>query len=265
MKKVLIAALAAVVALAVVKGTWLGSHFRAWRNQAGTWAKNQVSPETEIQRLRHEVTRLEREDRICFDRVARQRLEVRECEARYNKDKAALTQVGDRIRKLRTALAQTGDSQDVVYNATTYSRTDAERQVDRDFDRFKPLKKDVEGQEKYLNALRKALQQNEDKLHSLRTLRQTMMTQLQELETELAQLRQAKDVDASLLDDSNYQRVQKDIETLKKRLEVEQEKLKLRGIIDRGPIEAAEETKNRKMSRQREIDLEFPVAPVASK
>jgi chromosome segregation ATPase len=261
-KKVLIAALAVVVGLAVIKGTWVGSHFRAWKGRAAKWARNQVNPETEIQRLRHEVNRLEHEDRVFFDRVARQRIEVRNVETKVEKDRTELATLKERISKLRTALV--GDLQEISYNGNSYSRTDAERQVDRDFDRYKPLKKDVEGQEKYLSALRKALQQNEDKLFSLRRVRQEMLTQLQELETQLAEIRQAKNVDVTLLDDSNYNRVRKDIAGLKQRLEVEKEKLKLRGVVDRGPIEQAEAARKAREARQREIDAEFPLTPVTA-
>ncbi len=50
-KKVLIATVAVVFGLAVVKGTWLGSHLcLKWKN-ATAWAKKQVKPETEIERL----------------------------------------------------------------------------------------------------------------------------------------------------------------------------------------------------------------------
>jgi peptidoglycan hydrolase CwlO-like protein len=261
-KKVLVAALAVVVGLAVIKGTWLGSHFRAWKNRAGAWAKRQVKPETEIQRLRHEVQRLDEEDSRWFDKVARQRIEVRHLEEKVKANKAELAVLHERIGKLNAALKE--DLQQVSYNGLTFSRVDAQRQMDLDFNRYRPLKKTVEGQEKYLTALHKALQQNEEKLFSLRQVRQDMLTQLQELETELAQLRQAKNVDKALLDTSNYTRVQKDIESLKRRLEEEKEKLKLRGILDKGPIERAEEAKKRVAARQAEIDAEVPAAPLAS-
>jgi chromosome segregation ATPase len=261
-KKVLVAALAVVVGLAVIKGTWLGSHFRAWKNRAGAWAKRQVKPETEIRRLRHEVQRLDEEDKDWFDKVARQRLEVRSLEEKLKGNRAELAVMYERISKLNAALKQ--DLQEVSYNGSTYSRAQAQIQRDVDFNRYQPLKKEVEGQERYLTALRNALQQNEQKLFSLRQLRQDMLTQLQELETELTQLRQAKNVDRALLDTSSYTRVQKDIDSLKRRLEVEKEKLKLRGIFDRGPIEQAEEARKREEARQREIDAEFPGAPVAT-
>src|SRR5262245_6748008 len=42
-KKVLIAAVAVVVGLAVVKGTWIGSHLRIQAGKARAWAKQQLT------------------------------------------------------------------------------------------------------------------------------------------------------------------------------------------------------------------------------
>jgi len=46
---------------------------------------------------------------------------------------------------------------------------------------------------------------------------------------------------------------------------VDKEKLKVRGISDKGPIEQAEQDATRRAERQKELDREFPVNPVVNK
>jgi chromosome segregation ATPase len=257
-KKLLIAAVAILVGVAVVKGTWLGSHLRLWRKQAQTWAQSQVKVETEIQRLRCEVERLEREDRVYFDKVARQRLDVRERETQLNKDKAELAVLQQRISQLRVALKGIeAATQPVVYNGASYKKEEAERQIDIDWARYEPLKTNIGSQERALKALREALAQNEKTLASFHQRRQEMLTSLQELETELGQIRMAQAARNTVFDDSKYGKVQRDIQALRQKLALEKEKLKLRGATDRGPIEQAEAERARKTEREKRMDAEF--------
>jgi len=260
-KKVLIATLAVVIGLAVIKGTWIGSHLRMRFTRATAWAQRQVTPETEIQRLRFEIKRLEAEDASYYDQVARQRLEVKDLTATLAKDKAELATLHSRISDLRASLKALpeGDVQQVSYRGTSYSKNDAERQVNLDYNRFKPLKRSVASQEKYLSAVQKALDQNEEKVARLKQTRRDMLTQLKDLEVKVAELRQVQKANSCCVDDSNYNRVQNDIESLKKRLAVDEEVLKVKGGADQGPIERAEEARAKKVSREKEIDTDFPV------
>jgi chromosome segregation ATPase len=261
-KKLVIAAAAVLIGLAFVKGTGICSYLRTWKHQAANWVKHQVKIETEIQRLRQEVERLERDDRVTLDVVARQRLDVQNAQNRLSKDRAEQTRLHDRISQLRASLKNVDpDVQQVSYNGSTYARAEAEKQLDVDFQRYKPLKGSVSAQEKGLTALQTALSQNEQKLFSGKQRRQEMFTTLQELENELTELRQAQSTSATVVDDSNYGRVQRDIQALKNRLAVEKEKLKIEGTLGGGPIEQAEAEKSRKAAREKDLDTEFGAGP----
>jgi len=267
-KKVLIAALAVLAAVAVVKWTWVGSHARLAAKQAREWVKSQVKIETEIQRLRNDVERLDQDDRIALDLVARQRLDVKSAEDKLNKDRTDLTRLNKRITELRAALkGPEAEVQQVSYNGASYTRAAAEEQVNTDFERYKPLKGSVSAQEKGLVALRKTLSQNEQKLFSGKQRRQELLTQLQELENEMLELRQDQSASAAVLDDSGYGKVKRDIEVLKQRLAVEKEKLKIKGTLGGGPIEQAEADRTRKEAREKELEQEFGQgrAPVLNK
>jgi len=261
-KKLLIAGLAVVVGLVVIRATGLSSHIRLWKKQATAWAKNQVDPETEIQRLRMEVDRLERDDKLYFHRVAEQRLQVKARREKLDKERTELAVIHKRITDLRAGLtANEGELQQVSYNGASYSRADAEKQVDLDWTRYKPLKTGVATQERGLKALENALAQNEKKLFSARQRRQEMLNELQELENELTELRQTKAAHATVLDDSSYGEVRRSIDGLKQRLAVEKEKLTLEGAGFGGPIEQAEAVRAKRAEREKELEQEFGKTP----
>src|SRR4051794_20008079 len=103
-KKVLIAALAVVVGLAVVKGTWIGSHLRLRFKEARDSVKASIPPEQEISRLRMELANLAREDDKHFDKVARMWASVEKMDREVNDVKARLTKEEARIKKLKADL-----------------------------------------------------------------------------------------------------------------------------------------------------------------
>lgn len=262
-KKVLIASLAVVVGLAVMANTRLGSHVRLWVRGVKSSMAKQIKPEREIQRLRLEVERLEKQDAAYYDKVASQRIQVKELEAKLTKDQEALAVIRTRITDLRALTNENAKSEThkVSYKGIDYTLAKVQQQIDMDYDRYKPLKSSVEGQEAYLVTLKKALSQNEEKLFGLEKTRKEMLTQLQKLENELTELRQAKAGQAAVLDDSNYGRVQRDIDAVAKRLAVEKEKAKLINAKGKGPVEQAEEARTKQADRQKEMDSEFGPGP----
>jgi chromosome segregation ATPase len=264
-KKVVIATLAVLVGLAVVKGTKIGSYLRMAKKDAAAWVDKQVKYETEIRRLRNDIDQLEKDDEIYFDRVASQRVDLRVKEENLKKNTAELAMFRNRLQTLRAALRDAGETKQVSYNGRDYTTEQVEKQIDIDYDRYKVSKAQVASQENYLLSLKKALALNEDKMAQLKHNRQGMLTELQDLENELVELRQAQTASATVVDDSAYGRVKSDIVALKKRLAVDKEKLKVRGISDRGPIEQNEQEQARKAERQKELDREFPVNPVVNK
>jgi chromosome segregation ATPase len=251
-KKVLIATLAVLVGLAVVKGTKIGSYLRMAKKDAAAWVNKQVEYETEIKRLRYEVERLEKEDAVCYDGVAEQRVNIRKKEQSVARDRAEVEKLHTRLTTLRSSLASLGedDTQLISYNGNKYSRTEVEKQIDIDFNTYKQLKAAVASQETFIKSLRTALAQNEEKMANLQRTRQEMLTSLQDLENELVDLRQAQTANANLFDDTAYGRVKQDIAALKDRLAVDKEKLKVRGLSDRGPIEANEQERQRLRLRE---------------
>jgi len=223
-KKVLIAALAVVVGLAVVKGTWIGSHLRMRCNSVRTWVSERVPPEQEIARLRMELANLAREDDKFFDKVARLAVDVDNAEKAIGKVRTKLSQQEARIRKLKGELTE-----GVVFvelnNGVKYTRAD----LRNDAVAFKNAEENLKSQEASLEARKRHLALERKKLSELKNKRAEMATDLQKLETALAEERQAQAASESTIDDSNYRQIRKDMDSIRDKIQVLKKKRELRG------------------------------------
>jgi len=222
-KKVLIAALAVVVGLAVVKGTWIGSHLRLRCSNVRHWVEDRVPPEQEIARLRMELVNLSREDEKHFDKVARMAVDVEKREADIARVRTNLGRQEARIRDLKNKL---GDGVDFVkVEGSRYTRADLRDSAIA----FKNAEDNLKSREANLEARKRHLALERKKLSELRTKRDEMATDLQKLETALAEERQAQAVSESTIDDSNYRQIRKDMDSIRDRINVLKKKRELKG------------------------------------
>lgn len=258
-KKLLIAALAVVVGVGVVSSTRLGSHIRLWWNKGSNWAKQQVPPETEIERLRMELSRLSSLDERYYDQVARQKRDVRKLREKLSKDKTSLTKLEREIKSMRTALLDETEKVvvDLGNGRTEYSRENVLAQIREDAQRFFTDAEAVKADDEHLRELEKTLAINEQKLKDLELTRKKMAVRLVQLEKELAQERRLQTQSEMTLDDSQYAKVNKEIEELEGRIESMKIKRDLRGQSTRGPIRAQEEAKEADRKLDRQIDDYF--------
>jgi chromosome segregation ATPase len=222
-KKVLIAAIAVVVGLAVVKGTWLGSHLRLRANKIRSWAQQQIPPEQEIARLRMELKNLERDDDKHYDKVARLAVQVDKMEREVKHLRGKIDKQEANLKKLHEDLA--GNVEFVLHEGSRYTKDD----LRNDALAFKAAEENLKSKEANLQAKRKLLAIEKKKLSELRTNREQMATQLQQLETALAEERQAQAASESTIDDSAYRNLRRQMESVRDRIELLKKKRELRG------------------------------------
>jgi chromosome segregation ATPase len=237
-KKVLIATLAVVVALVVIKGTWLGSHFRLMKKNFRSAVSERVAPEHEIARLRMELDGLSKEDDKHYDKVARQCVEVERVKKQVAKMQKELTERETRIRAMKASL--TGEDAYVSLNGTRYSRTDMQTQLRLSGQSFQVDEETLKSKVENLAALEQSLTINTKKLSELKLVRQQMSTELQRLETALSEERQAQAQQANTLDDASYLRLRNELNAVKDRIEVLKKKRELKGEVN-GPVRINEE------------------------
>jgi hypothetical protein len=245
----LIAALAVVVGLAVVKGTWIGSHLRLNVSKARAWAKQQVTPEQEIARLRMELRNLEQDDDKHYDKVAKMAVRVANLEREVSRLKANLGKQETRISKLRDDLNAAKEF--VVHDGSKYTKDD----LRSDALAFKTAEDNYKSKEANLNAQKKHLTLETKKLTELRTTREQMATDLQRLETALAEERHSQAASESTIDDAGYQKLKKDMDSVRDRIEVLKKKRELRGETRITPND--EQAKQRDQAADKYIDSRF--------
>jgi len=222
-KKVLIAALAVVVGLAVVKGTWIGSHMRLRCSTARHWMEAQIPPEQEIARLRMELANLAKEDDKYYDKVARMAVDVDNREKGLGKLRTNLTREEVRIRKLKGELSDGVEF--VVSEGARVYRSDLRNSAIA----FKNAEENLKSKEANLEARKRHLALERKKLSELRNKRDEMATELQRLETALAEERQAQAASESTIDDSSYRQIRKDMDSVRDRINVLKKKRELKG------------------------------------
>lgn len=224
-KKVVIAALAVLAGVAVVRGTKPGSYLRLWCNKAAQTARDSIPPEQEIARLRMELKGLERDDDRHYDKVARMAVQVEKLERDVTGMRTALAKSESRIRKLRDELA--GNVEFVLHDGSRYTKDD----LRIDALSFQTAEESIKSKEQNLQAKKKHLALEQKKLSELRTVRTQMATELQRLETALAEERHAQAASESTIDDSGYRQLRKDMESVRERIDVLKKKRELRGEV----------------------------------
>jgi hypothetical protein len=260
-KKLLITALAVVVGLAVLNGTKLGSLLRYKFQKAGEALQDQIPPETEIGRLRMELDQLAREDERYYDQVARQVQEVKKLRDRVTTDRTALAKREGEIRGMREALANE-EATFVSFNGERYPRKDVETQLRLDARKFLADEKAVKADEEHLQLLEETLAINKTKLNDLVVRRKEMAARLQTMEKELAKERLQAQSQMNV-DGGAYGKLNKEIDALESRFEINKTKRELRGDSSQGPIRAAEEKKAEEAKLDKEINDRFaPVSPL---
>jgi hypothetical protein len=253
-KKVLIATLAVVVGLAVVKGTWVASHVRCWKAQFRQAIEDRIPPEQEIARLRMELDNLAREDDKHFDRVARQAVAVEKLEAKVARAKKDLGERESRIRAMKTSLA--GDARKVNFKGNEVDRNDLQAELRLSAAAFQADEATLKSLEQQLSAKKQAYELNRKKLAELKLARQQMQTELQRLETALVEERQAQAQEANTLDDAEYIKIHKGIDSLRDKISVMKHKRTLKGEV-RGPVRAAEERREQETRIDQFIEKRF--------
>jgi len=254
-KKVVVGVAIAIAALVVINGTWLGSHFRLWAKKAAAEARERVRPEVEIERLRMELSGLKGQDERFIDKVARQALAVEKLEAQTEALRKDLVRREKELKEMHAALAKK-DTQ-VSLRGERYPREKVAEQMRLDFVAFEADEQVLQSREAHLAELKKSLSLNRRKLSELRVLRERMATELQRLETALAQERRAQAEQARSLDDAAYRRLTDEITAVKERIELLKKKRELRGEVMEGPVRAAEQQREEDAKLKERMDRRF--------
>jgi len=246
-KKVLVAAVAVVVAVLVINFTGAGRYVRLWLKQGREYAKAQIPPEQKLAALEEDLKQLEAQDKRHLNLVARHRVEVKETEEqveRFRRDR--VNSAEKRIRALQASLA--GEKEFVTYENKTFARAVLTDELRASARQFRTDEERLKAMEEGLAAKKKGLQVNEEKWRDLQLTRDRMKTRLEQLKLALAQARQAEANEKNTLDDAGYRRFSAEFDAVEREIKIKTEEFNLR-TEGSSPVRAHEEKK-----RQQEED-----------
>jgi chromosome segregation ATPase len=222
-RKVLVAAVAVVVGLFLVKKTELGSLMHVWWKDARANLERQVPPEVQIKQLKNEIAQIDKDIQKNLGRLAKQ-------EADYEAlEKQVATLRGrqeERKTNIRTMIGKLRDegTQRVSFNGRDYRRSELARKLDSTVSLLESKKEQLKGMENLLQSKKRTLEVSRQRIDEIYNQKEDLTTLVAKLETQVEVLKLKQTESAVQLDDSHLGRCKDLISRIERRL-AEEEKL----------------------------------------
>lgn len=234
LKKLLIAAVAVLVGVVVLRKTEAGNLMRVWWKNAMTCARNKVPIETEIESLREQITRLDQNTKEHFSAYAEEAVAVDNLAASVKELQAQLERQERSILTMRKDLKS--DTQTIAYGDNTYTRAEVTRQLKHDWEQYQQGLANLKARKQALKARKETLRLSHEQFEAMQDARKDLVAQLDQLEAELKTVRLAQARSKTPTDDSELSQLKEGVARIRDRIHVEQKKLEFAGEMTRGPI-----------------------------
>jgi peptidoglycan hydrolase CwlO-like protein len=254
LKKLLIAVVAVAVGLTVVRSTKLGSLMRVKWNDATAWCNKQIPVETEIARLRDEISRLGNDTKSHCQVIAEEMVQVDNLKREISEGEAKLEKQKKKVTAMRDALNEGGNKL-VVLGEEKYPRVRVEKQLARDFTHYKTAEAQLVQQRKLLESRETCLAKAREQLTAMQESRRDLEVEVSRLEAEYNTLKVAQTKSKFNLDDSSLSKVKEGVAALRNRIAAESNKAALAAEFSEGPISAGDTVKTKDLLK--EIDQHF--------
>jgi chromosome segregation ATPase len=247
-KKILIAGVAVVLGLLVVKKTELGSHLSTFWKHTKTSVRNAVPIDNEIDRLRDEIARLGKDYKTHYSSLAEEMVAINRLKKEITEVEKGLDKQKADIDTMKTDLKS--GTRIIEYGDVRYSREQVERQLKRSFESYKRCEEGLKAKKELLEAREQGLAAAKDKLSEMMRARTEMEVELARLEAEFKSLQVAQTRSKFKLDDSDFARVKEAIARLQDRIETERTTAEIAGQFADGPVKVAEKVEKRDLLQE---------------
>ncbi|QJW97366.1 hypothetical protein [Frigoriglobus tundricola] len=225
LKKMIILGVIGFVAVSAIRGTKIGSYIRSEIRDARDRAESGIPPEKEIGRLRNELKLLDKDIMTVVSQLAKETVDVRQLQekveevaAKQSKDKELLT--------ARASAIKSGTEQ-VTFGKRTLSIDAAKAELEDGVRRFTTNQKSLDSMEATLALRVKNRDVLEKQLETLKNQKTELAVQIDAIESDLAALKLQQMESKYQTDDTRLAQIKDDLRTLKTKVDVEREKLKL--------------------------------------
>jgi len=254
LKKLLIAVVAVAIGLTVVKSTKVGSLMRVKWSEATAWCNKQIPVETEIARLRDEISRLGNDTKGHCQLVAEEMVQVDNLKREISEAEGKLAQQKKKVTAMRDALNEGGNKL-VVLGEEKYARVRVEKQLARDFDLYKTCEAQLAAKKKLLESRQECLAKAREQLTAMQDTRRDLEVQVSQLEAEYNTLKVTQTKSKFALDDSSLSKVKEGVQALRNRIAAAQKEAALQAEFTDGPINVGDTVKAKDLLKQ--IDEHF--------
>jgi chromosome segregation ATPase len=226
MKKLLIIGLIVVGGVFLLRKTSLCSYAGTLWSRVGHEAKSQVPTKFELDRIRHEIVRMDSDIKGMLSPIAENMAAVK----RLNRDiETTRARLGEQKATLLTMTHDLdGNPQFISYGGERYSVERVRNKLERDFASYKRCEAKLKSQEKLLEAKERSLGATREQLNKLIAKRREFETRLAQIEADEETLQIARIGSRGIqLDDSRATEIQAALDEIAKRQDVQREELEL--------------------------------------
>lgn len=218
-KKVAVSTIALATLGGMVFGTDVFSYVRTGIHSAQSRIRSEVPLEFEIERAREDVVQLLPEVRKSMHLIAEEQVAVANLRKSVDQRELALDSQEESILSLTSDL-KSGESR-FVYAGHAYTQREVEKDLTERFNRFKSAEETLKREKELLSAKEKALTTHRETLEGMLSQRKSLEVELERLEARVKTVNARKQIASIQVDDSKLNRVKSMIETIDKRLDVE--------------------------------------------
>jgi len=203
-KKLLVAAVALVVGLTVVKHTQLGSLLHVWWRDARASVEQQIPPKVKIKQLTVEIDKIDHDIKKNLSRLAAQEVDCQMLEEKVADLRGGQKQLKEDIGAMEKALDAKAER--VAFQGVPYRTTELTRKLDSAVTMYTSRKSELKAKELLLSEKRRTLEEAHRRLSEMRDQKEQLRVTVARLETRLETLR-LKQMEAKVdLDDSQVGR-----------------------------------------------------------
>jgi seryl-tRNA synthetase len=224
-KKLLLVAVIGVAAFAALRGTKFFGLAKQEIADAQSWLDNQIPVEKEIARLEKEVGGLDKDRSKVADLLAKEIVEVRYLRESTDELRVAVGGEDERLRQAADDIKKA--TQQVKYGRSMVSIPEAKEMLRGDVARQVARKNSLDVQEKTLTARERNREYLEKQLDTLQRQKNELATQIEAFKSEYKALQLAQMESKYQTDSTRLAGIKDSLRELKKKLEIEREKLKL--------------------------------------
>jgi hypothetical protein len=229
-KKFLVAALAVVVGLAILKPEWRFAACSWFKERVARLDKKIVPPEQRLKELRAEIVKIDDDIRNGVEKVIELELKVRDTGKQVDELGKAQAARLDRIQAMTSALDQKEKGSPVSYDGRNYQPSELKARLDKEVASYEQGKQTLKILQARLDAQRQTLDVVGKRVLSMKDDKEKLIVLAQNLETRLEELRQAQtearmDVRNNHVDRCNElaKKIEADIEQAQMRIKKYQE------------------------------------------